>query len=1028
MSRSRHQNALTLPTDLRRSHETFLQIARAIVGDEASAEDAVQGAYLTALSANRSSRGPSWWKRVVRSRSVDILRERVRSESGASSGRPGDASSLHRPAPATGEIAESLELQRVVLAAVEALREPYREAVYLRFYEQRMPSEIADVLNVPVKTVKTRIGRGVELLRSRLEARGVDAHWRDRLAIAGALARPPYEPLAVPSGTTSTALSVSGTLVHMKKAFVVLGLLAASLVAWRVIATTEGPLTDGVRQRTSGDPMLSSEASDDGTIAAIDSESDERALVSTLRDPIAAAVKTGSLRVHALWPEDDDAENVALLLGRKGNRWDPRGFERRATGPGGTAEFENLTEGTYELRALRGVNSQATRVEIVRGERTEVTLKIPMGVHVSGIVRAPGGGAVAGAEVWLTSRAPGIFGGRTVQASDAEGRFELRHVPPDQSLGAMAPGFAPSELVDLDLLDVSGSAVEIELLLAPGGCTLELRVSDDAGDPIGGALVALTSAFPERREMHPNGAMAERWTARSVVTSHDGSAVAHGLLPGRIDIAVQASDFGIWEGEATLQAPVVTRVEVRMERSGTLRGVLTDPQGQPVVGGSIRVFRNPVDERFLQTGQLPSGGIFGREIAQTDSTGAYRLDGLAPGETFAYAQARKDPNRRMGAPVVWDSTVLVIESGTEATWNPRLDPGNVIIGSIVYADGSPMKGVFVVAENSETEEAFAQFAESGEFEFIRLDAVSHVVQVQLNDAPPGAAPLRAEGVVPNGAPIELRAEFGPPGSGGTATIRARFEDRAERAGGDVVRLRLESPDTRKSRTGELEGEVWTFTEIFPGRARVIATAGERLIARTEIFEVKADEDLDLGIIESRAGGALHIELVREEEGSELSDVHVSVRGKDAIRGQSFAVGRGTSHHIEGLEPGETTVMIFGQNVVQEHASTVIEPGGEALVTLEVQRGVRVPYVINWDVESTPSLVQFTVKSPAGKIINDRQFGSLARHNGSFEFSFRAPLGVYEYEASASDGRSCTGTVEVRTLDQEPEAPIQIELR
>ena len=56
--------------------------------------------------------------------------------------------------------------------AVEALPEPYREVVALRFFAELSLAEVAETTGRPVNTVKTHLRRGLERLRPLLEAGG----------------------------------------------------------------------------------------------------------------------------------------------------------------------------------------------------------------------------------------------------------------------------------------------------------------------------------------------------------------------------------------------------------------------------------------------------------------------------------------------------------------------------------------------------------------------------------------------------------------------------------------------------------------------------------------------------------------------------------------------------------------------------------------------------------------------------------------------------------------------------------------
>lgn len=61
------------------------------------------------------------------------------------------------------------ERQRMVLEAIDALPDKYKVAVALKYYQDLSLQEISDIMQIPVSTVKTRIHRGREYLRRKLE-------------------------------------------------------------------------------------------------------------------------------------------------------------------------------------------------------------------------------------------------------------------------------------------------------------------------------------------------------------------------------------------------------------------------------------------------------------------------------------------------------------------------------------------------------------------------------------------------------------------------------------------------------------------------------------------------------------------------------------------------------------------------------------------------------------------------------------------------------------------------------------------
>ena len=61
------------------------------------------------------------------------------------------------------------ETQAQIHRAIEALPEKYKSVVILRYLHDMSLQEISDVLDMPVTTIKTRVHRGREYLRKRLE-------------------------------------------------------------------------------------------------------------------------------------------------------------------------------------------------------------------------------------------------------------------------------------------------------------------------------------------------------------------------------------------------------------------------------------------------------------------------------------------------------------------------------------------------------------------------------------------------------------------------------------------------------------------------------------------------------------------------------------------------------------------------------------------------------------------------------------------------------------------------------------------
>ena len=74
-----------------------------------------------------------------------------------------------------GVLVQAKDLTRLVAAVVESLPPEQREVVVLKEYQGLTFLEIAETLDVPISTVKTRLYRGLGQLRVRLERQGIRA-------------------------------------------------------------------------------------------------------------------------------------------------------------------------------------------------------------------------------------------------------------------------------------------------------------------------------------------------------------------------------------------------------------------------------------------------------------------------------------------------------------------------------------------------------------------------------------------------------------------------------------------------------------------------------------------------------------------------------------------------------------------------------------------------------------------------------------------------------------------------------------
>ena len=181
---------------MRRHNGRLFRAARAILKDDAEAEDAVQDAYLDAYRHIGEFRGGAqlgtWLVRIVVNRSLMRLRKQKRDaivvpfEGRAALGE--DAPMLDVPdrtSEPPSNAALRAEIRRVLERRIDELPAGFRAVFVLREVEDMTVDETAEALGIPPATVRTRLFRARALLRAAL-ARDVDIATGDVFGFAGA--------------------------------------------------------------------------------------------------------------------------------------------------------------------------------------------------------------------------------------------------------------------------------------------------------------------------------------------------------------------------------------------------------------------------------------------------------------------------------------------------------------------------------------------------------------------------------------------------------------------------------------------------------------------------------------------------------------------------------------------------------------------------------------------------------------------------------------------------------------------------
>ena len=151
-----------------------------LIGSEEEARDLCQEAFLKAYRGLGAFKGEARFSSWLYQIALNLCRDRMRRRRGRTLvsldalEADGQAPVLREEANAL-DLVEARDLQQRVRAAVLALADDQREVIVLKEYEGLTFQEIAEVLDLPVSTVKTRLYRGLDRLRERLVREGVGA-------------------------------------------------------------------------------------------------------------------------------------------------------------------------------------------------------------------------------------------------------------------------------------------------------------------------------------------------------------------------------------------------------------------------------------------------------------------------------------------------------------------------------------------------------------------------------------------------------------------------------------------------------------------------------------------------------------------------------------------------------------------------------------------------------------------------------------------------------------------------------------
>lgn len=556
-------------------------LARHLARPGTSAEDLEQDAWVAALEHRPSdvARVRPWFARVL----SNLARERARGDRHRGERERRAA----RPEACDEDVLERAGLHRALVEHVLALDEPYRATLLLRYFDELSPSEIAARQRVPVRTVKTRLARGLEQLRARLDrSHGGRASWLSALM-------PLY------AGNTSAPLALGATGMGLKWGAVAALAACVCAIGWWSVA---------------GDASVSPPASH----ARAESDVTDDPSSSEVADVAPRETRTGI--AEAPDRDFDDASTTPDARAFAAMRLRGRVTDRRGT-PIADATVSVLPSEFGALAYLDGLRrgNAAPLAEIRCDASGGFEFELARHASVDLVVSAPRGYAPervadrhAGEYVEVRLGASASLGGRVVHADDrsacADALVRLTRVGGRDA----APGESWSTRTD-----ASGSYVLTEI--APGD--LHVHVTPRAAVPVSYERVTLAEGEAGVHDVavERGGSLTGRVTAAETklpisgaeirvhgvdepraVTAADGTYRVPGIDASAAQVMVTARADGYADLARQIHGPTsgVQTLDLELEIGRTARGRIVDAQGRPVAGASVLALAMAVDGRM----------------------------------------------------------------------------------------------------------------------------------------------------------------------------------------------------------------------------------------------------------------------------------------------------------------------------------------------------------------------------------------------------------------------------------------------
>lgn len=374
------------------------------------------------------------------------------------------------------------------------------------------------------------------------------------------------------------------------------------------------------------------------------------------------------------------------------NNWWWWGNTQAYSGPDGTFELRDLADGVYTLVVSarwqwgREVNVEDTREQGVNAGRDDVSIIIASGRIIEGKVVDWDGKPIRTGWVSANYQAPQgqrNWGDNRWAQLRADGGFRLVGLKAGSYNVSVSGAFKPKTEQG-----VASGTKDLKIEVQPA-FSIQGKVVDKEG-------LALATGFNMR--VRQSGEENWRWT--QTVTPGDGTFTIMGLDEGAWDLQLNAEGFP----PAVVESVTAGARDVRivMEAGVTMAGLVVSTGGTPLTGASVSAVQVNV----------PTGKVASNRYGRADKAGAFRIEGLSPGEYQVRVTMRNFAPMVIG-PVAGNSQSLKLV----------MDRGTTITGKALDPDGNPMPGSrLTFADTAKLHSLRASTQQDGSFQLSNVPA------------------------------------------------------------------------------------------------------------------------------------------------------------------------------------------------------------------------------------------------------------------------------------------------------------------